>query len=97
MVFQLSIIFIFIYLTRKSLIEIKNPLYKSVLAKTAAAAAHYTKFQTIQQRTVTDNINNKKRELFLDHSINKTKTKTQVIITQFTQVRTPQSKKTSTN
>jgi len=94
------------YLTRKCLIEIKKLLYKSVLAKTAAAA-HDTEFQTIQHKT--DNIL-KKRFIFLDHSTNKTKTKTQVInsiqfsfnsiqfiiITQFTQVHIPQSNKTST-
>jgi len=47
----------FIYLTRKCLIEIKNLLYKSVLAKTAAAARH-TKFiqYNIKHKTVTDNI-----------------------------------------
>jgi len=44
-----------IYLTRKCLNEIKNLLYKSVLAKTAAVARH-TKFRTIQHKTVTDNI-----------------------------------------
>jgi len=43
---KLLILFL-IYLTRKCLIEIKNLLYKRVLAKTAAVA-HYTKFQTIQ-------------------------------------------------
>jgi len=41
------------YLTRNSLIENNNLLH--VLAKTAAVA-HYTKFQTIQHKTVTDNI-----------------------------------------
>jgi len=45
----------FIYLTRKCLVEIKNLLYKRVLAKTAAVA-HDTKFHTIQHKTVTDNI-----------------------------------------
>jgi len=44
----------YIYLTRKCLIEIKNVLYKSVLAKTAAA--HYTNIQTIQHKTVSDDI-----------------------------------------
>jgi len=52
-----------IYLTRKSLIEIKNLLYKRVLTKTAAAA-HYTKFQIIKHKTVTDNIQNKKDTFF---------------------------------
>jgi len=54
------------YLTRKCRIEIKNLLYKRILAKTAAAARH-AKFQTIQDKTVKKN-----------HSMNKTKTKTQV-------------------
>jgi len=43
-------------------------LYKSDLAKTAAVA-HYTKFQTIQRKTVTDDIKNIKK----DHSMKKTK------------------------
>jgi len=43
----------YFFLTRKCLIEIKNLLYKRFLAKTAA---HYTKLQTIQHKTVTDNI-----------------------------------------
>jgi len=51
---QNSFILFYIYFTRKCLIEIKNLLYKSVLAKTAEAA-HYTKLQTIQHKTVTDN------------------------------------------
>jgi len=80
------------YLTRKCLIEIKHLLYKRVLAETAALD---TKFQTVQHKTGTDDIK-KKKEYFLDHSMKKTKTKTQVIITQFTQVHTPPSKKTST-
>jgi len=58
-----------IYLTRKCLIEIKNLLCKRVLAKTAAVA-HYTQFQTIQHKTVRDNIIKKERSFFLDHSVN---------------------------
>jgi len=58
------------YLTRKCLIEIKNLLYKRVLAKTAAAA-HYTKCQTIQHKTVTVNIKKILKNV-LNHSMNKT-------------------------
>jgi len=79
-----SVLFYFIILNvfkpGNASIEIKNLLYKRVLAKTAAAA-RYTKFQTRQQKTVTDNIR-KRKVIFLGHSMNKTKTKTHVIITQ---------------